>query len=50
MPLSDIFREVEEDVRKRTLEKIWKAYGDYVIALLVLLFCRRRRLRVVAAL
>jgi hypothetical protein len=31
--LSDIFREVEEDVRKEKLEKFWKAYGDYVIAL-----------------
>ena len=32
-PLSDIFREVEEDVRREKLEKFWKAYGDYVIAL-----------------
>jgi hypothetical protein len=32
--VSDIFREVEEDVRKERLEKWWKAYGDYVIALL----------------
>jgi hypothetical protein len=31
--LSDIFREVEEDVRREKLEKFWKAYGDYVIAL-----------------
>jgi hypothetical protein len=34
--VSDIFREVEEDVRKERLEKLWKAYGEYVIALLVL--------------
>ncbi len=34
--MSDIFREVEEDVRKERLEKLWKAYGEYVIALLVL--------------
>ncbi len=34
--MSDIFREVEEDVRKERLEKWWKAYGDYVIALLAL--------------
>jgi hypothetical protein len=34
--LSDIFREVEEDVRKERLEKFWKAYGDYVIALMAL--------------
>jgi hypothetical protein len=34
--VSDIFREVEEDVRKERLQKLWKAYGDYVIALIVL--------------
>ncbi len=31
--MSDIFREVEEDVRREKLEKFWKSYGDYVIAL-----------------
>ncbi len=31
--MSDIFREVEEDVRREKLQKFWKAYGDYVIAL-----------------
>jgi len=36
-PLSDIFREVEEDVRRERLEKFWKRYGYYVIALVVLL-------------
>jgi hypothetical protein len=35
--VSDIFREVEEDVRKERLEKWWKAYGDYVIALLAVI-------------
>jgi hypothetical protein len=35
--VSDIFREVEEDVRKERLEKLWKAYGDYVIALMALI-------------
>jgi len=30
--LSDIFREVEEEVRRERLEKIWKEYGDYIIA------------------
>ena len=35
--MSDIFREVEEDVRKELLQKWWKAYGDYVIALLALI-------------
>jgi hypothetical protein len=33
LALSDIFREVEEDVRKEKLEKFWKAYGDYIIVL-----------------
>jgi hypothetical protein len=32
MPVSDIFREVEEDVRRERVEKIWKQYGDYIIA------------------
>ncbi len=36
--MSDIFREVEEDVRRERLEKFWKSYGNYVIAALVLLF------------
>jgi len=36
--VSDIFREVEEDVRRERLEKLWKAYGNYAIAALVLLF------------
>jgi hypothetical protein len=30
--LSDIFREVEEEVRRERVEKIWKQYGDYIIA------------------
>jgi len=33
LALSDIFREVEEDVRREKLEKFWKAYGDYIIVL-----------------
>jgi hypothetical protein len=36
--LSDIFREVEEDVRRERFQKLWKAYGSYAIAALVLLF------------
>jgi hypothetical protein len=36
--VSDIFREVEEDVRRERLEKLWKAYGNYAILALVLLF------------
>lgn len=35
--MSDIFREVEEDVRREKLEKFWKAYGDYVITLVALI-------------
>ncbi len=36
--MSDIFREVEEDVRRERFEKLWKAYGSYAIAALMLLF------------
>jgi len=32
MALSDIFQEVEEDVRRERFEQIWKQYGDYIIA------------------
>jgi hypothetical protein len=32
MALSDIFREVEEEVRRERFEQIWKQYGDYIIA------------------
>src|ERR1700712_3074844 len=31
-PLSDIFHEVEEEVRRERFEKFWKQYGDYIIA------------------
>lgn len=30
--MSDIFREVEEEVRQERLQQWWKKYGDYVIA------------------
>jgi hypothetical protein len=30
--VSDIFREVEEEVRQERLQQWWKKYGDYVIA------------------
>jgi hypothetical protein len=30
--MSDIFQEVEEDVRRERYEKLWKAYGNYIIA------------------
>ncbi len=36
--MTDIFREVEEDVRRERIGKLWKAYGNYVIAAIVLLF------------
>jgi hypothetical protein len=36
--VTDIFREVEEDVRRERFEKLWKNYGNYAIAALVLLF------------
>lgn len=36
--MTDIFREVEEDVRRERVEKIWKSYGNYIIALVVLVF------------
>jgi hypothetical protein len=38
--VSDIFREVDEEVRRERLEKLWKDYGNYIIAaLLVVLAC-----------
>lgn len=30
--MSDIFREVEEEVRREQYEQLWKKYGDYIIA------------------
>jgi hypothetical protein len=30
--LTDIFHEVEEDVRRERLEQLWKNYGDFIIA------------------
>jgi len=35
--LSDIFQEVEEDVRRERYEKIWTLYGKYFVALAVLI-------------
>jgi len=34
--MSDIFHEVDEAVRREKLEKLWKRYGNYVIAAAVL--------------
>ena len=36
-PLSDIFDEVEEDVRREHYEALWKQYGHYALAFLVVL-------------
>lgn len=36
--MSDIFREVEEDVRREKLQKLWQGYGSYMIGALVLVF------------
>jgi hypothetical protein len=36
--VSDIFREVEEDVRRERAQRIWKRYGTYSIAAGVLVF------------
>ncbi|HEY1875877.1 MAG TPA: tetratricopeptide repeat protein [Rhizomicrobium sp.] len=36
--MTDIFREVEEDVRRERIEKLWKAYGNYIIAAIALVF------------
>lgn len=35
--MADIFREVDEEIRKDRAELLWKKYGKYVIALCVLL-------------
>ena len=35
--MSDIFREVEEEVRRERLTKLWKKYGDYAIAVAAVL-------------
>lgn len=34
--VSDIFREIDEELRRDNLLKLWKQYGKYVIALVVL--------------
>jgi len=35
--MSDIFQEVEEDVRRERYEQLWKKYGNYVVAAAVVL-------------
>jgi hypothetical protein len=34
--VSDIFTEVDEEVRREQLKKLWERYGNYVVAVLVL--------------
>jgi hypothetical protein len=34
--VSDIFQEVDEEVRRERLEKLWKQYGNHIIAALIL--------------
>jgi hypothetical protein len=34
--VADIFQEVDEEVRRERLEKLWKQYGNYIIAALIL--------------
>ena len=35
--MSDIFQEVDEEVRRERLEQLWKRYGNYIIAAAILL-------------
>lgn len=35
--MSDIFQEVDEDVRRERLTKLWERYGNYLVALCVLI-------------
>ena len=34
--MSDIFQEVDEEVRRERLEQLWKRYGIYIIAAVLL--------------
>ena len=34
--MSDIFQEVDEEVRREQLKKLWDRYGNYVVAALIL--------------
>ncbi|RMD61147.1 MAG: hypothetical protein D6826_10685, partial [Alphaproteobacteria bacterium] len=35
--MADIFKEVDEELRRESLEKIWKKYGAWIIAAAVAL-------------
>jgi hypothetical protein len=30
--MSDIFREVEEDLRRARIEALWQRFGNYIVA------------------
>ena len=34
--MSDIFQEVDEEVRREQLKKLWDRYGNFVVAALIL--------------
>ena len=48
--MSDIFREVDEDLRREQYKKLWERFGSYVIGLAVLIVVVDRRLRGLAIL
>jgi hypothetical protein len=35
--VSDIFQEVDEEVRRERLEQLWKRYGNYIVALAIVI-------------
>ena len=35
--VSDIFQEIDEDLRQDKVARLWKAYGKYIVALAVLI-------------
>jgi hypothetical protein len=35
--VADIFREVDEEVRREQLQKLWQRYGNYIVALLLVI-------------
>ena len=35
--MSDIFQEVDEEVRRERLEQLWKRYGNYIIAVAIVI-------------
>lgn len=35
--MSDVFKEIEEDIREERIYKLWRAYGNYVIGLALII-------------